>query len=193
MNKMNDTEGFKTSWKVPNQPSSGNPATPAVAGTHRLARKSLRSVVFAGVGCLAIVALANVARPAAVTDIQRSAGGGSGSASIVDFSEAARSPDAKTPVPVDPRIDEFHRRARPGLPSRPTSGSRKVPPVAAAPHLAPIVSSNFDGISQMGPCGGCGVPPDPNAATSGTEIVELVNTFIQVSQTPTAPSSVAAA
>ena len=57
-----------------------------------------------------------------------------------------------------------------------------MPPAAAAPHLALTVNSNFDGISEVG-CVGCGVPPDPNAATSGTEIVEVVNTFIQVTDT----------
>jgi hypothetical protein len=111
--------------------------------------------------------------------VHGSDGVGTATASVVNLSEAARSPDARTLPPVDPRIAEFHRRSRPALPSRPTSGSRKVPAAAAAPHLAPVVSSNFDGISQVGP----GFPPDPNAATSGTEIVELVNSFIQVTDT----------
>src|SRR5438477_64161 len=162
----------------------GSPHNPMVVGIHGLAVQTLlRSVVLAGLGSLAVAPLVGVPRPADAAPVRHSGGIGTATASVVNFNEAARSPDAKTPVPVDPRIDEFHRRARPGLPSRPTSGSRKVPPVAAAPHLAPIVSSNFDGISQMGPCGGCGVPPDPNAATSGTEMVELVNTFIQVTDT----------
>src|SRR2546429_5507395 len=39
--------------------------------------------------------------------------------------------------------------------------------------------SSFDGINQATGCGSC-QPPDPNAATSGTEIVETVNTFMQV-------------
>jgi len=155
-----------------------------VVGTHGLAARTLlRSVVLAGLGSLAVAPLVDVARPAAAAPVRHSGGIGTATASVVNFSEAARSPDAKTPPPFDPRIAEFHRRARPALPSRPTSGSRKVPPAAAAPHLAPVVSSNFDGIDQTGPCGGCGVPPDPNAATSGTEIVELVNTFIQVTDT----------
>jgi PASTA domain len=178
MNKTNDSERSNMTSRPPNQPPS-NRATPAIAGTHRFALTLLRSVVLGGVGCLAIAALVNVARPAAVSDVQRSAGGGSGTSSIVDFSEAARSPDARTPPPVNPRIDEFQRRTRPVRPSRPTSGSREVPPATAAPHLALTVNSNFDGISEVA-CPGCGVPPDPNAATSGAEIVEVVNTFIQV-------------
>jgi len=157
--------------------------TPAIVGTHGLTvRTLLRSVVLAGVGWLAIAALVDVARPAAAAPARRSGGVGIANASVVDFSEAANSPDARTPPPANPRIAVFERREHPTLPSRPTSGTRKVPPGAAAPRLAPAVSSSFDGISEAG-CSGCGVPPDPNAATSGTEIVELVNTFIQVTDT----------
>ncbi len=157
--------------------------TPAIVGTHGLTvRTLLRSVVLAGVGWLAIAALVDVARPAAAAPARRSGGVGIATASVVDFSEAANSPDARTPPPANPRIAAFERREHPTLPSRPTSGTRKVPPGAAAPRLAPAVSSSFDGISEAG-CSGCGVPPDPNAATSGTEIVELVNTFIQVTDT----------
>jgi len=156
-----------------------NPDSPAVAGTHPLAVPTLRSVVLAGVGLLAIAALVDVAPPAAAAHVRRSGGVGTATASVVNFSEAARAPDARTPPPVDPRLEEFRRRTRPARPSRPTSGTRKVSPAVVAP-LALTISSNFDGISQ---CGGCGVPPDPNAATSGTEIVELVNTFIQVTET----------
>jgi hypothetical protein len=156
-----------------------DPDTPAVARTHGLTARTLRSVVLAGVGSLAIAALVDVAPPAAAAHARRSGGVGTATGSVVNFSEAAKSPDARKPTPVDPRLEEFRRRTRPARPSRPTSGARKLPPAAAAP-LALTVSSNFDGISQ---CGGCGVPPDPNAATSGTEIVELVNTFIQVTDT----------
>jgi hypothetical protein len=145
-------------------------------------RALLRSVVLAGVGWLAIAVLVDVARPAAAAPVRRSSGIGTATASVVDFSEAANSPDARTPPPANPRIAAFERREHPTLPSRPTSGTRKVPPGAAVPRLAPAVASTFDGISEAG-CSGCGVPPDPNAATSGTEIVELVNTFIQVTDT----------
>ena len=157
--------------------------TPAIVGTHGLTvRTLLRSVALAGVGWLAIAALVDVVRPAVAAPARRSGGVGIATASVVDFSEAANSPDARTPPPANPRIAAFERREHPTLPSRPTSGTRKVPPGAAAPRLAPAVSSSFDGISEAG-CSGCGVPPDSNAATSGTEIVELVNTFIQVTDT----------
>jgi PASTA domain len=146
-------------------------------------RMILRCAVLAGIGWLAVAVLVDVARPAAAAPVRHSGGVGTGTASAVNLSEAARSPDARTLPPPNPRLEEFHRRAGPPLPSRPTSGTRKVPHAVAAPHLAPPVSSNFDGISQLGGCGSCGVPPDPNAATSGTEIVELVNTFIQVTDT----------
>jgi hypothetical protein len=167
----------------PNLRPSENPDTRALAGMHGLAvRALLRSVLLAGVGWLAIAVLVDVARPAAAAPVRRSSGIVTGTASVVDFSEAANSPDARTPPPANPRIAAFERREHPTLPSRPTSGTRKVPPGAAVPHLAPAVASTFDGISEAG-CSGCGVPPDPNAATSGTEIVELVNTFIQVTDT----------
>jgi PASTA domain-containing protein len=141
-----------------------------------------RILVLAGIGWLAAGALVDVARPATAAPVRRSGGVGTATPSVVDFTEAAMSPEAKTPPPINPRIAEFYRRARPPLPSRPTSGTRKVPPAAVAPRVAPAVSSSFDGITESG-CTGCGVPPDPNAATSGTEIVELVNTFIQVTDT----------
>jgi hypothetical protein len=158
----------------------GGPDNPVVIGTRgRAVRTLLRSVVLGGVGWLAIAALVDVARPAAAAHVRRSGGVGTATASVVNFSEAARSPDARTPPPVNPRIEEFHRRTRPARPSRPTSGTRKVPPAAAAPHLAPVVFSSFDGISQEMR----NAPPDPNAATDGTEIVELVNSFIQVTDT----------
>ncbi|HKT00245.1 MAG TPA: PASTA domain-containing protein [Rugosimonospora sp.] len=46
------------------------------------------------------------------------------------------------------------------------------------PALAPTVVTNFDGSDQT-VCGSC-QPPDPNAATNGSQIVELVNAFFQV-------------
>jgi hypothetical protein len=162
----------------------GSPDNPVVVGAHGHAvRMLLRSVVLAGIGWLAVAALVDVARPAVAEPVRHSGAVGTGTASAVNLGEAARSPDAKTLPPPNPRLEEFHRRARPPLPSRPTSGTRKAPHAVAAPHVAPPISSNFDGISQLGGCGSCGVPPDPNAATSGTEIVELVNTFIQVTDT----------
>jgi hypothetical protein len=154
-----------------------------------------RSSVVVGVGLLTTIGLVDVAGPAAASPTTRANGVGAATASAVNFSVAARSPGATTPQPVDARTAEFNRRARPELPARPTSGSRPAPPAATgpagatsgpgvvapnvAPNVAPVISSNFDGISQSVGCGSC-QPPDPNAATSGSEIVELVNTFIQV-------------
>src|SRR5215831_3439759 len=103
----------------------GSPDNPMVVGTrgHAL-RMLLRSVVLAGLGWVAVAALVDVARPAAAGPVQHSGGAGTGTASAVDFSEAARSPDARTLPPPNPRLEEFHRRVRPPLPSRPTSGTR---------------------------------------------------------------------
>src|SRR5439155_3867055 len=161
---------------------SRSPDRPTVIGTQALTGRGLwRYLVLAGVGWLAIAGLLDVTRPAAAAPARRSGGVGVSTVSVVDFSEAAKSPEARIPPPPNPREEEFHRRARPRLPSQPTSGARKVPPRAGAPTVAPAISSSFDGLSEA--CPGCGVPPDPNAATSGTEIVELVNSFIQVTDT----------
>ena len=81
----------------------GSPHNPMVVGTHGLAVQTLlRSVVLAGVGWLAIAALVDVARPAAAAPARRSGGVGIATASVVDFSEAANSPDARTPPPANP-------------------------------------------------------------------------------------------
>jgi hypothetical protein len=103
-------------------------------------------------------------------------GGGSGASAAVNFRDAVRQavPSVRpAPVPAD--------RGGSSLPRKPTVGHR--PGVVAgsrapAPGLAPAVTQNFDGLTQT-VCGGC-QPPDPNAATSGTEIVQVVNAFIQV-------------
>ena len=146
---------------------SRSPDRPTVIGTQGLAGRRLwRYLVLAGVGWLAMAALLDVTRPAAAAPARRSGGVGVSTVSVVDFSEAAKSPDARTPPPPTLREEEFHRRARPRLPSRPTSGARKVPPRAGAPTVAPAISSSFDGLSEA--CPGCGVPPDPNAATSAS-------------------------
>src|SRR5215472_7776449 len=161
---------------------SGSPHCSAVVGLHALAMlRRLRYVILASVGWLAIAAFVDVARPAAAAPARRSGGVGVSTVSVVDFSEAAKAPDARMAPPPNPRIEEFHRRAGPRLPSQPTTGARKVPPPAGPPKVAPAISSSFDGLTES--CSGCGAPPDPNAATSGTEIVELVNTFIQVTDT----------
>jgi hypothetical protein len=66
---------------------------------------------------LAIAVLVDVARPAAAAPVRRSSGIGTATASVVDFSEAANSPDARTPPPPNPRIAAFERREHPSLPS----------------------------------------------------------------------------
>jgi PASTA domain-containing protein len=143
----------------------------------RVRRALFRGAALAGAGLLTITALVQVASPAAAAPVP-SPGGGSATASTVNFGAAARSPGATALPPVDRRVAEFRQRARVDLPARPASGHRPGAP-AAAPRLAPSITSNFDGINQATGCGSC-QPPDPNAATSGTEMVETVNTFMQV-------------
>jgi hypothetical protein len=62
--------------------------------------------------------------------------------------------------------------------------SPAAPRAAAAPALAPHVTNSFDGIvqNQANSCGGqC--RPSPSVASSGTELAEVTNVFIQVHTT----------
>jgi hypothetical protein len=129
--------------------------------------------------------------PVAAAPPHRAGGTGTASATAANLSELAALPGGSAPggsapggsVPGGSEPGPA-QQPRSSLPGRPTVGHR--PGVAAgsmapAPALAPAVAANFDGTNQT-VCGSC-QPPDPNAATSGTEIVELVNTFIQVTDT----------
>jgi len=113
---------------------------------------------------------------------------GSGAALRVNFTEAAKSADART-RPTNPGQVEFDRRDPPALPSKPTSGTRKQAPTAgfATPQESRIRPCNiavlpcsFDGVVQDN-CDSCvNAPPDPNAAIGAGRIVEVVNDLIQV-------------
>src|SRR5260370_7330354 len=130
----------------------GSPHNPMVVGTHGLAARTLlRSVVLAGLGSLAVAPLVDVARPAAAAPVRHSGGIGTATASVVNFSEAARSPDAKTPPPFDPRIAEFHRRSRHALPSRFKSVPPHCPPSAPPPPPSPLLFQTFNTLSQPRP------------------------------------------
>lgn len=107
----------------------------------------------------------------------RPSGGGGASATVVNLAEAAKAKDPRF-QPVRPKVAPHTATAT--LPSRPSTGARPGTRTGALrPFAAPAVAANFDGINQATGCGSC-QPPDPNSATSGSEIVELVNTFIQV-------------
>ena len=150
-----------------------------------------RVLVLAVVASLAATVSTGVATPATAAPGGHDAGTATAAASVTNLAEAANSPGATTVPAPDARLAEFARRAQPNLPSRPSVGSRPAPatgagaagPAAgsapAVPAVAPPLASTFDGITQTVGCGGC-QPSDSNAATSGLEIVELVNTFIQV-------------
>jgi hypothetical protein len=134
-----------------------------------------------GAGLLLCSVLASVAVPASAAPA-RPSGGGSASPSVVNFADAVRAQDPRF-RPVRPQVAPRSDTGTATLPSRPTTGSRPGVKTGTGstvrPFAAPAVAANFDGINQATGCGGC-QPPDPNAATSGSEIVELVNTFIQV-------------
>ena len=65
---------------------------------------------------------------------------------------------------------------------RPPVASGRTSQSSVRPLVAPTLVTGFDGINESQACSGC-VPPDPNSASSGSEIVELTNTFIQVMNT----------
>jgi hypothetical protein len=126
--------------------------------------------------------VAVAAGPVAAAPAHRGGGTGSASASVVNFREAAALPGGATPFAAPATAPAVEDPS--SLPRKPTVGHRPGLSAGAqafpapAPAVAPAVVANFDGTNQT-VCGGC-QPPDPNAATSGTEIVELVNAFIQV-------------
>ena len=113
-------------------------------------------------------------------------GAGSGAALRVNFTEAAKSADARTETPSNPDVGD---RGDPlELPSVPTSDSRKQ---ASAPGFATPQTSRirtcdiaaipcpFDGVAQDS-CASCtNPPPDPNAAVARQD-VEVVNNLIQI-------------
>src|SRR5260370_19846529 len=110
---------------------------------------------------------------------------GSGSPLRVNFTEAAKSADART-RPANQVVFDIGRL--PELPSNPTTGTRKQVPAAAPatartlpirPCLIAVFPCAFEGVAQDS-CASCGPPPDPNAAAGAGRIVEVVNDLIQV-------------
>src|SRR5215472_10207925 len=74
---------------------------------------------------------------------------GTGGALRVNFAEAAKSPDART-LPANHEV--LDPGTEPEVPSRPTTGTRKQPPVATPqalrirPCVGPLVLCPFDGV-----------------------------------------------
>lgn len=112
---------------------------------------------------------------------------GSGAALRVNFTEAAKSADARTRAPSNPDVGDRGEFLE--LPSVPTTGSRKqastpgfVTPQTSRilPCVVATVPCPFDGVVQ-GSCASCtNPPPDPNAAVGAGKIVEVVNNLIQI-------------
>ena len=107
---------------------------------------------------------------------------GTGGAHRVNFAEAAKSPDARTLLA---KHEVFDPETEPGVPSRPTTGTRKQyatapvappQPLRIRPCIVAIFPCPFDGVAQ----GTFGSPPDPNAAVGAGDIVEVVNDQIRV-------------
>jgi hypothetical protein len=144
--------------------------------------KQHRSLVrLAAAGLLVAVVSVGVPGSAAAAPNRQAAGGGSATSSTADLRELASSPGMPPQTSAKPNREQDRGGA--ALPARPTVGRRPnlaaAQPGAPVQPLAPAVVTNFDGISEATGCGTC-EPPDPNAATSGSEIVELVNIFMQV-------------
>lgn len=110
-------------------------------------------------------------------------GGGSASvASVVNLRDVASMADVQ---PARPAVTKKNELARPALPSIPTTGKRPTLPAKSSgitvdgqPGPDFGVMLNLEGIAEGASCF-C-EPPDVNAAASPTEIAEVVNTFLQV-------------
>ena len=110
---------------------------------------------------------------------------GTGGAHRVNFAEAAKSPDARTLLA---KHEVFDPETEPGVPSRPTTGTRKqyatapvAPPQALRirPCIVAIFPCPFDGVAQ----GTFGSPPDPNAAVGVWGVSSKLSTTRSGSQT----------
>jgi len=136
---------------------------------------------------LAVAAVMASAMVAAVTgstvaaSAEQAGGRGGGSMSTVNLRDVASMADVQ---PTKPAGAEHKRLNRPVLPSQPTTGRRPALPagggaaVNGTPTSTFAVMQNFEGIAEGASCF-C-EPSDVNAAASPTEIAEIVNTFLQV-------------
>lgn len=128
------------------------------------------------------------AQAQAASPFAAASGAGSGAALRTNFTEAAKSADARR-RPTKPGLIEFDRGRPPALPSTPSTGTRKQAstPGFATPQTLRIrlcdiaaIPCAFDGVAQSD-CASCtNPPPDPNAAVGAGKIVEVVNDLIQV-------------
>jgi hypothetical protein len=112
---------------------------------------------------------------------QGGGGGGGGGMSTANLRDVASMADVQ---PTKPTAGEHNQLNRPVLPSKPTTGHRPALPagggaaVNGTPTSTFAVMQNFEGIAEGASCF-C-EPSDVNAAASPTEIAEVVNTFLQV-------------
>jgi hypothetical protein len=130
---------------------------------------------------------------AAGTTAVRASGTGGGSAATVNLRDAAGYPHFQPSAAAIARYAGYlrshpaERSAAPAPVAPPKAAAPAVvapavaAPAVAAPNAIPSVNRSFDSITQNQGTG-CQVTcqPSVNAASSGTHIVELVNSFIQV-------------
>jgi hypothetical protein len=140
---------------------------------------------FTAAALMAATVVTTVTGSAVAAPSGQSGGGGVGDGSVVNLRDVAGMADV---TPSRPAVTKSNELARPALPSRPTTGTRPALPAKSAagggvtvdgnPTPTFGVMENFEGIAEGASCF-C-EPPDVNAAAGPTEIAEIVNTFLQV-------------
>jgi hypothetical protein len=130
------------------------------------------------VGLLTFASLAWVPTPA--TASVAAAGTGGATVSQANLTDAASYPDIGPAPGATARYAQF-LRSRTTIQSGVPVAAAAPAPAVAVPNTAPSVNRSFDGITQNQGTG-CQVTcqPSVNAASSNTQVVEVVNTFIQV-------------
>jgi hypothetical protein len=146
------------------------------------ARLSRWLVPVLAVGLLTSAPVAGAAAPAATARTATTAGGGS--ASAVNLRDAVSYPQRQPSAAAVARYAEYlrsHPAGRSSAPATTQEQPKAAPRAPAAPNEVPSPVRSFDGITQNQGTG-CQVTcrPSVTAASSGTNVVELVNSFIQV-------------
>ena len=146
-----------------------------------------RIMSFAAAAVMASTVITTFTGSAVAAPVSQGDGGSGGgdAVSVVNLRDVASMADV---APARPAVVKHNELARPALPSRPTTGSRPALPAKSRDMKGATVDGtpgpnfgvmlNLEGIAEGASCF-C-EPPDVNAAASPTEIAEVVNTFLQV-------------
>jgi hypothetical protein len=134
-------------------------------------------------GLVTSAPVAGVAAPVTAASTATATGGG-GSAGTVNVRDAASYPDRQPSPAAVARYAEYlrgHPAQRSAAPATTPARPQAVRQAPAGPNDAPSPIKSFEGINQNQGTG-CEVTcrPSATAASSNTNVVELVNSFIQV-------------